>query len=208
MYLPKAFANEDVAELQAFIRQYSFGTLIVGGALGAPPEVSHLPFLLDPARGPYGTLVTHTARANPIWRSFDGRTPALAIFHGPHGYVSPAWYTSRDEVPTWNYVVVHAHGSPRLLEDAAVRAALTRLVDVHEANRPNRWRIEELTPERYGELSQAIVAFELPVDRLEGKFKLSQNRKAEDREGAIRGLAERGSLADLELVELMTRRQR
>jgi transcriptional regulator len=99
MYLPQAFAQSDVAELQAFIETYPFGTLVVPRG-DAPPEVSHLPFLVRRS-GERGALVSHVARANPIWQAFDARTPALAIFHGPHGYISPAWYTSRNEVPTW-----------------------------------------------------------------------------------------------------------
>jgi transcriptional regulator len=204
MYLPQAFARTDVRELHAFLDRYPFGTLIVPGT---PPEVSHIPFVVDRARGgARGALVGHVARANPIWRAFDGQRSVLTVFHGPHGYVSPAWYTSRDEVPTWNYAVVHVHGSPRLLETPVdVRTALDGLVAANEQGRADRWSIEELSPQKYSELSQAIVAFEIPIDRLEGKFKLSQNRKPEDRDGAIRGLAERGSPDDLALVEIMNR---
>src|SRR6185369_2660094 len=108
-----AFAQHAVRELHPIIERYPFGTLIVPGT---PPDVSHLPFVLDPARCERGTLVAHVARAHPIWRAFAGRRPVIAIFPGPHGYVSPAWYTSRNAVPTWNYVVVHVHGTPRLLE--------------------------------------------------------------------------------------------
>src|SRR5262249_30848142 len=161
--------------------RYPFGTLIVPGT---PTDVTHLPFLLDSARGERGTLVAHVARANPIWRVFDGSLPVLAIFHGPHGYVSPAWYTSRNAVPTWNYVVVHVHGTPRLLEtEDRRRKALEALVEVYEAGRPDPWSIDELPSATFSELSQAIVAFEIPIDRLEGKFKLSQNREHEDRAG-------------------------
>ena len=115
MYLPKAFAEPDLATLHDLVEAHAFGVLVVPSAAG-PPEISHLPFLLDRTRGPHGTLYAHTARANPIWRGFDGRAGALAVFQGPHGYVSPSWYASRDDVPTWNYAVVHAHGAPRLIE--------------------------------------------------------------------------------------------
>jgi transcriptional regulator len=203
MYLPQGFARTDVEALHAFIEEHAFGTLIVPGP---PHDVSHVPFLLDRARGERGTLLAHVARANPIWRAFDGRTAAIAVFHGPHGYVSPGWYTTRNEVPTWNYVVVHAQGAPRVLDGGdELRGLLRRLAEVFERGRPDPWSVDELTPDTYAELSQAIVGFEIPVDRLEGKFKLSQNRKPEDREGAIRGLRERGTPDDLALVRLMTR---
>jgi transcriptional regulator len=206
MYIPQTFANSDLTELHGFIESHAFGTLVVPSANDGPLEVSHLPFLLE--RHPDGgaVLVSHVARANPIWQLFDGRRTALVIFHGPHAYVSPSWYTSRNEVPTWNYVVVHAHGAPRLLDGAGLARALHALVETHEAgtNGPDqRWSIGELTPEKYRDLSQAIVGFEIPIARIEGKFKLSQNRKPDDRQGAIRGLEERGSPDDLALAGLM-----
>jgi transcriptional regulator len=205
MYLPHAFARSDVAELHAFIGAYPFGTLVVPVAgAGSAPEVSHLPFFVDESRG-RAALVSHVARANPIWRAFDGR-PALAIFHGPHGYVSPAWYTSRNEVPTWNYAVVHVQGTPRLLEtDGELLAALRALVERNERGRADPWSVDELIPDTYAELSQAIVGFEIPIERLEGKFKLSQNRKPEDRDGAILGLEARGTPEDRALAKLMRR---
>jgi transcriptional regulator len=203
MYLPQAFARTELEPLHALVEEHAFGTLIVPGAA---LDVSHLPFLLDRTRGERGALLAHVARANPIWRAFDGRSPVLAVFHGPHGYVSPSWYTTRNEVPTWNYAVVHAHGVPRVLDGGGeLRDLLRRLAAVYERDRPDPWSVDELTPDTYAQLSQAIVGFEIPIDRLEGKFKLSQNRKPADREGALRGLRERGTPDDLALVRLMTR---
>jgi transcriptional regulator len=200
MYIPETFAVTDVAELHAFVARHSFATLIVPGD---PPDISHLPFSLDAARG---VLVAHVARANPVWRSFDGRTPVVVVFQGPHAYVSPRWYGSRNAVPTWNYAVVHAHGTPRLLDgDAALRAALVRLVETHEAGAVDRWTVDELEPETYAKLSQAIVGFEIPIARLEGKFKMSQNRGPDDVDGVIRGLREVGEAGALETALLMLR---
>lgn len=205
MYLPKAFAEPDLATLHDLVEAHPFGVLVVPSPSG-PPKVSHLPFLLDRARGPHGTIYAHTARANPIWRGFDGRAGALAVFQGPHGYVSPSWYASRDDVPTWNYAVVHAHGAPRLIEaEANLLNLLRRLAEVHERGRPNRSSTDELSAGTLAELLPAIVGFELPVERIEGKLKLSQNRRPEDREGAVRGLRERGRPDNLALVKLMTR---
>jgi transcriptional regulator len=208
MYLPKAFAEPDLATLHDLVEAHAFGVLVVPTPSGAP-EVSHLPFLLDRARGPHGTLRAHVARANPIWRAFDGKAEVLAVFQGPHGYVSPTWYASRDDVPTWNYAVVHAHGAPRLIEaEAELLDLLRRLADVHEQGRPDPWSTAELSAGTIGELLPAIVGFELPIARIVGKLKLSQNRRPEDREGAIRGLRERGTPDDLALVKLMGRPDR
>jgi transcriptional regulator len=168
--------------------------------------VAHLPFLLDRARGPKGTLLLHVARANPIREALEKAVPVVAVFRGPHGYVSPGWYTSRDEVPTWNYAVVHAHGVPRPLSDGELLAALSGLAAVHERGMPDPWTLADLTPETMGELFPAIAGFAVEITALEGKLKLSQNRRPEDREGALRGLRERGAPGDEELVALMMRR--
>ena len=131
----------------------------------------------------------HVARANPIRERLLGGEPVLAVFRGPHGYVSPGWYTSRDEVPTWNYAVVHAHASPRLLSDDELVTSLAALAAVHEAGQPEPWTLADLTAETMGKLFPAIAGFALTITALEAKLKLSQNRKPDDREGALRGLA-------------------
>jgi transcriptional regulator len=185
--------------------------MLITPAVGAtaepwtPPVIAHLPFLLDRGRGPCGTLLAHVARANPARLAAEAGAPAVAVFSGPHAYISPGWYTSRDEVPTWNYVVVHAHGVLRALDDAGLLDLLARLAAVHEQGRPDPWSLADLTPETMGELFPAITGFAMEITAIEGKLKLSQNRRPEDREGAIRGLAERGSPDDLALVGLMTR---
>lgn len=180
MYVPRAFDAPDRAWCHALIRAESFGTLISVDGAGAP-FATHLPFLLDPDRGPHGTLLGHVARPNPQWRGFAPGRPVLAIFQGPHAYVSPSWYGVHPSVPTWNYVAVHAYGVAVILEDAApVRALLARLVEIHEADRPAPWSLAALPEDYLARMLGGIVAFEIPIERLEGKAKLSQNRAAED----------------------------
>ncbi|HUN53162.1 MAG TPA: FMN-binding negative transcriptional regulator [Candidatus Sulfotelmatobacter sp.] len=180
MYVPTHFAVADPAASHRLIAENAFGELVTVDETGAP-FASHLPFLLDAGRGPQGTLVAHMARANPQWRHFAAGKPVLAIFHGPHAYVSPAWYATHPAVPTWNYVAVHAYGVPRIVEDAsAVKDILGRLVDANEAANGTAWRMGGLSEPYLAGMLRGIVAFEMPIDRLEGKAKLSQNRDATD----------------------------
>ncbi len=195
MYVPGDFAVEDRAALARVIRENPFGLL--AGVLDGAPFASHLPFLYDGDR-----LLSHMARANPQWRAIDGRTEMLAVFSGPHAYVSPRWYQSTPAVPTWNYVAVHVHGAPRVIDDAGeVRALLDRLVAEYEGD---AWTLGSQGEDFAGRMMRGIVAFELPVARIEGKFKLSQNRPVQDRRGVIAGLRETGDPADAALAELMS----
>ena len=188
MYIPAAFRETRTDVLHAWIRDYSFATLV--SVVDGEPVATHLPFLLDADRGPHGTLVGHMARANPHWHSFS---PSLAIFGGPHAYVSPSWYVARQAVPTWNYIAVHAYGTPEVVEDERrVRDILERLVHTFESTRPAPWSMAQLDESYLANMQRAIVAFEMPLTRLEGKAKLSQNRPAEDVEGAIAGLGAEG----------------
>jgi transcriptional regulator len=185
MYVPSSFAESDPDTLFGFIEEHGFATLISGSAAG--PTVSHVPLLLDRLPGGDARLLGHVARANRHWELFDGAAAALAIFHGPHAYVSPAWYTSVASVPTWNYAVVHAHGRPRLLDADAAGVVLARLIEKYEGHRSERW-IPQLPADYAAAQMRAIVAFEIPIERLEAKFKLGQNRPAADREGSLVGL--------------------
>lgn len=204
LYLPESFAERDVGVLHDLVEAHSFGVMIVPGEGGAP-AVAHLPFLLDRGRGPFGALRAHVARANPVRRAIEAGAPALVVFNGPHGYVSPGWYASRDDVPTWNYAVVHAHGAPRPLPEDALWTLLGDLSAVHERAEPAPWRPDELSEEVRAELLPAILGFEIAITRLEGKLKLSQNRRPEDRAGTLRGLSARGTPDDLALSALMER---
>lgn len=188
MYVPKHFDPADAAWCHALMARESFALLVTIGPDGLP-FATHLPLLLDADRGPQGTLIGHVARANPHAGLLAEGRPTLAVFQGPHAYVSPGWYANHPSVPTWNYVAVHATGQPVLIEDSArVTALLARMVATYEAGRAEPWRFDSLAEDYVAGMLRAIVAFELPIARLEGKAKLSQNRAAEDQAGTIRGL--------------------
>lgn len=201
MYVPPAFAQPDVSELHRVISAYSFATLVSADA--GRPVASHLPLLLDADRGPRGTLVGHLARANDQWRTADGLS-VLAIFHGPHAYVSPDWYAEPNVVPTWNYVAVHAVGTLRVIDDADwLRELVRRMVDVYEAPRTTPWRMESQGAGFTDRLLAAIVGFEIPVDSLEGKWKLSQNHSPQRRQRVVARLREEGDHDAQRIAELM-----
>jgi transcriptional regulator len=205
MYVPKdfAFAEGAAAELQDLIEAYNFGILV---AAGGPLEATHLPFVLDRTRGPLGTLIAHVARANPIWRRFAPEAEVLAVFQGPHIYVSPDWYAARGLVPTWNYLAVHAYGVPRILDDEAavteVLARLTRTMEEGLAPKPP-WSPAEIAAPSLSALKRGIVAFEIEILRLQGKRKLNQNRTAADRAGVVRALEASGEPEGLAVARLM-----
>ncbi|MBV8601004.1 MAG: FMN-binding negative transcriptional regulator [Candidatus Eremiobacteraeota bacterium] len=180
MYVPKAFAVEDRAWAERFIDANSFGTLVT--VRDGEPFATHLPFLIEPERGPHGTLLAHMARANPHWQAF-GDVPSLAIFSGPHAYVSPSWYRSAaPKVPTWNYAAVHVYGKVRLVEDVAATETLLRKLIAHaERGFDDPWTFERVDEPYRREMIHHIVAFEIPIDRIEAKAKLNQNRPEQDR---------------------------
>lgn len=194
MYIPKFNAVNDTALLFDLMRQFSFATLVTTHE-GAP-FATHLPFLVYPERGPQGALVAHMARGNAQWRDLGAAESAgqeaLVLFQGAHTYISPSWYVDhaqdRMNVPTWNYMVVHVYGVPRLIEDETrVREELHALVRQHESGFETPWAMD--LPEDYlRKQVGAIVAFEIPIARMEGKFKLSQNRSAEDQARVIERL--------------------
>lgn len=198
MYTPKDFLLEDRDAALDIIRRNSFGLLVT--APEGTPRATHLPFLYDAERGERGTIVGHMARANPQWRDFETLAAAetLVVFQGPHAYVSPSWYGGdQPAVPTWNYMAVHAYGRPRIMDDPVeVRALLERLVTTHEAGLAPPWSLDSQDEAFVAAMMRAIVAFEIPVARLEAKAKLSQNRTAEQRVGVVAALeAEEDPLA-------------
>ena len=202
MYVPQHFSETDVARLHALMRAHAFATLI--SVADGVPFATHVPLLLDAERGPSGTLVGHMARANSHWQAFDGHSPALAIFHGPHAYVSPRWFASTPNVPTWNYEVVHASGAPRVLEDpAVVRALLECSAAVFEAGASEPWTLASATEDYVAGMQRAIVAFEIPIDRLEGKRKLSQNKSIGDRAGVMAALRDAGDPSGVAIAAAM-----
>ena len=187
MYTPPWFSEEDKKTLVSFMREYPFASLISYAEDG--PIASHLPleFLAD-EREEHGVLVGHVARQNPHWRSFKSKNESLIIFSGPHEYISPSWYKSKSLVPTWNYAAVHAYGHIEVIEEEQrVRDILNLLIDRFESPRAEPW-VNELDPDFMQKLQSSIVAFSFSINRLQGKFKLSQNRSQEDQRASLHGL--------------------
>ena len=192
MYLPKHFEQHDPDALQGLMREHPLAMLVTTGADGVTAD--HVPLEYDI---PSGTLRGHVARANPLWRHADGQ-PVLAVFRGAEAYITPSWYPSKAEhhkvVPTWNYAVVHAHGTLRALDDAPwLRDLVGRLTDHHEAPRAQPWAVGDAPDDYVQQMLRAIVGIEIPVTRLVGKWKISQNRNEADRLGVADGLAERSA---------------
>jgi transcriptional regulator len=191
LYVPPLFKEDRIDVLHAAIRQSGLGTLVTLTADGL--IASHVPMLLDPEPSPYGTLLGHVARPNPQARGAVAGVQALAIFQGPDAYVTPSWYATKREtgkvVPTWNYVAIHAYGQVEFFDAAdRLRAIVTRLTEREETGRAEPWAVSD-APAGYVEgMLQGIVGFALPIARLEGKWKMSQNRPAADRAGVVAGL--------------------
>lgn len=182
------------------MQAHPFATLVTVDA--GEPTVSHLPFLVDKTRGEYGVLRGHMARANPQWQHF-GDGPVLTMFHGPHAYVSPNWYVSKPAVPTWNYAVVHAHGVPRLLDDKAALELVRDMVAAFDRDADGAWPDNAAADRFRRGMVAHIVAFEIPIARLEGKFKMSQNRPAEDRPGIVAALSRQPQSMDEAVAKLI-----
>jgi transcriptional regulator len=203
MYTPKPNEETRVEVMHQLIRAHPLGTWTLLGADDLLTQ--HVPFLLDAGRGPFGTLVGHVARANPVWRSPPTAVPSVVSFQGPQAYVTPSWYPSKREhgkvVPTWNYAVVHVRGVPTFTHDPDwLLAHVSSLTDAHEAAEGAPWAVAD-APDAYVERQLgAIVGVEIPIERLLGKWKASQNRPAADRAGVVAGLERRGDAASAELV--------
>ena len=204
MYRPRHFDIDDVQVLHRFMRDQSFALLVT--TEDGAPFASHIPLLLDRDTGDQGRLLGHVAKATPQWRAFDGKTEAMAVFWGPHAYISPNWYETETMVPTWNYVTVHAYGKPTVIDDPeTVRQGQAQLVDTYESDATGNWSMDALPDDYLGKMLGAIVAFEMPIERLQGNFKLSQNRQPKDREGAIEGLRQTGNAEAEEVARLMAK---
>jgi transcriptional regulator len=176
LYVPPPFRADDRDAVCELIEKNAFGTLVSSGSAGL--HVSHIPFVLE-RDGAKLRLLGHVARANPQWEALEGARDVVAIFQGPHAYVSPTWYANHPSVPTWNYAVAHAHGKARLMDEAELHELLMRLSATYEAGNARPWRMSELPADYVATMLKAIVGFAIEIERLEGKFKLSQNRPAE-----------------------------
>ena len=209
MYLPLHFREDRLDVLLDLIRKYPLATLVTFGGDGI--VASHIPLVHDPEPSPWGTLHGHVARANSQWHTSRLDVEALAIFHGPQAYVSPSWYVTKGQtgrvVPTWNYVVVHVYGPLEAYADAArLREHLDRLTAAQEAAFAPPWTPADAPAEFIDSLQRAIVGIDLRITRMEGKWKASQNRPAEDRLGVIRGLEQRAEVEDAAMARVVRER--
>jgi len=212
MYIPPAFAETDLPTLIAFMERHPLAAVITASETGGL-FATHLPLILDSAAPSPGILLGHLARANPHYRQIAGGvTEALVIFTGPNAYVTPQWYPSKQEhgrvVPTWNYVAVHAYGTVRLRDDPVfLRQHLEALTSRHEASRDEPWHVSDAPVEFIAQQMKAIVGFEFQIARLEGKWKMSQNRSGVDIDGVIRGLGASDAEADRAVAALVAKRR-
>jgi len=212
MYIPGSFAERDPLALFAFIDAHPLATIVTTGSADGL-IATHLPLLLDRSGGEHGTLFGHIARANPHARLLGtDPTDALVMFLGPDAYVTPTWYHSKEEtgrvVPTWNYVAVHAYCAMRAIDDPTeLRHHLERLTHRHESTRPDPWQVSDAPEDYIASQMRAIVGVRLEIQRIEGKWKMSQNRSEADVAGVIRGLSESGKERDAEVARIVDERR-
>ena len=210
MYIPPSFSEQRPEVMLDFIEAHPLGALVTASADGL--FATHVPFVLDRSAGPHGTLRAHLARANPHSARAPLTAEGLVIFAGPQAYVSPAHYPSKARhgkvVPTWNYVAVHAHGAVRFVDDAGfLRRNVAELSARHEAGRPAPWSVDDAPPDYVSALVKAIVGVEIEIARLEGKWKMSQNRAADDIDGVVAGLGASGDPRERAVAELVDARR-
>ncbi len=212
MYVPDHFNESDIEVLHASIAQHPFGMLITHGRSGL--DANHLPFELAAREGELGVLHAHVARANPVWQDVANGDEVLAVFRAGDAYISPTWYPSKHEahkqVPTWNYIVVHAYGRVTVRDDERfVRGVVGRLTRTHEASQPQPWKMADAPKDYIDTLLKSIVGLEIEITRLVGKSKLSQNKEARDIRGAGEALKarENAHIGDAMLARLMDEAQ-
>ncbi len=209
MYQPKHFEEVNTNVLHELICAHPLGAWVIQSDEGL--TANHIPFLIDPNRGELGTLVGHVARANPAWHSFSKVHNSLIIFQGAESYITPSWYPSKHAhgkaVPTWNYVVVHAHGMPRAIEDRGwLLEHINQLTNSHEQHQPQPWKVSDAPQEFTEQLLSAIVGIEIPITSLVGKWKVSQNRPESDQRGVIAGLEANSNEKSKAMAEWARRR--
>ena len=206
MYSPAHFEESRLEVLQGLIHAHPLATLVTLSADGL--TANHIPLHWQADGSAFGKLVGHVARANPLWQSTEPSADVLAVFQGPNAYITPSWYATKQEggkvVPTWNYAVVHAHG-PLLVKDDPqwVRAQLESMTTQHEASRAEPWAVADAPREFTDRLLQAIVGIEIPITRLQGKWKVSQNQPAQNRASVIAGLTEQGHSGSTDMAALV-----
>ena len=205
MYIPRANKEDRIPVLHKLMEDQPFASLVTMGSSGL--FASHIPIVLE-QNGAMGRLKCHLSRANTQWRDYVPSIQALAIFSGPQHYITPTWYPEKQEtgkvVPTWNYVVVHAYGNLRIIEDSEwLMAHLATLVGIHEAESASPWKISDAPADYIASQIKGIVGLEMEIERLEGKWKVSQNRPARDRLGVAHGLGELNTAESLAMKTLV-----
>lgn len=208
MYVSRHHSLTDRETIFSLMETHPLGAWVCLASDG--PAANHIPFFLDRDKGPCGTLIGHVARANGVWRGLDGAMPSIVIFQGPQAYITPGWYPGKHAhgkvVPTWNYVVVHAHGIARAVEDIDWKMdMLERLTNRHEAGQQMPWRIADAPASYVEQMSRAIVGIEIPIDRLEAKLKASQDEEMPDRLGTVAGLENQAHGAGDAMADLVRR---
>lgn len=206
MYVPKHHEEKDITVLHSLIKSHPLATWVTQG--DGELIVNHIPFFLDPTRGDLGTLVGHVAKANRVWRSFSTTVNSVLVFQDSDMYITPSWYPSKHAhgkaVPTWNYAVVHAHGLPHVIEDRGrMLQILNQLTDAHETEQALPWKVSDAPQEFTDRLFQGIVGIEIPIARLVGKWKVSQNRSESDKLGVVAGLLARSDPQSKEMASLV-----
>jgi len=209
MYIPKIYEESRVPVLHEFLESYPFASLITMGASGL--FASHIPMVLEKDGSELGRLKCHVSRANAQWRDFSPEVEALAIFQGTHHYISPTWYVEKQEtgkvVPTWNYEVVHAYGKLQAIQDHDwLMAHLNRLTNIHEVASPEPWHVGDAPEDYIDTMAKGIVGLEFSIIRLEGKWKVSQNRDQRDREGILKALDQLNTESSRSMKELVRSR--
>ena len=204
MYIPKQFEETDVAKMHELIRSHPLATLVTLTPSGL--NANHIPLILTESENEAGVLQGHVARSNPMWRDAEREREVLAVFQSGEAYISPNWYATKEQtgkvVPTWNYSVVHAHGFMTVHEDAEwLRIQITKMTDLREARFPVPWKVSDAPADYIEKLIGSIVGIEIVVNRLEGKWKVSQNQPLENRSGVIEGLTRRGDVGDIEMAK-------
>jgi transcriptional regulator len=211
MYVPAHFKEDRVPVLHDAIRKYGFGTLVTSSEQEL--EASHLPMLLDSEPAPFGTVLGHLARANPQWQRAKPGFQALVIFLGPNTYITPSWYPTKQQnskvVPTWNYLAIHAYGALSFYDDPGeLREHVARMTNAHEAPRAAPWAVSDAPADYVQTMLGAIVGFRLVITKLEGKWKMSQNRPQQDVSGVIDGLRREAGESHGPVAEIIAARAR
>lgn len=208
MYVSKHHQLNDRDAVLALMETHPLGAWVCSAQEGL--VANHVPFFLDRTRGPFGTLLGHVARANSVWRVLSPDTPSVVMFQGAQSYITPGWYPGKavhgKVVPTWNYVVAHAHGRARVIEDPAwMLNMLNRLTDTQESGQILPWRVEDAPPDYIHKMMRGIVGIEIPIDRVDGKLKASQDEDLQDRHSTVKGLQSNHSQQSQNMAELVVR---